>query len=198
MSQPRPRTWPSAAGVAGRVISATVSGESTRAPFQRAAVQQHPAEAREVGGGAEQPGVAGHAAHAPRRRIVHDAAQHRRGGPPHGHASGAQASVGAMRLASDGGRQKHRVAHAERLEDARLREMRRASRALDARDDLAEQEEVDVAVDEPLPGRGDGHFLGGAAGSPPPRPRTSVPGRGRRAGPETCVSRWRMVMRCLP
>ena len=41
------------------------------------AAQEHPAELGQIGRGAEQSGMAGHAAHAPRRRVVHGPAQKR-------------------------------------------------------------------------------------------------------------------------
>ena len=78
MSQPRPRTLGMPAGVAGVVIFATVGGDSTRTSPSRPPSEQHAREARQIARRAEQPGVPGHAAHAPRGRIVHDAAQRRR------------------------------------------------------------------------------------------------------------------------
>ena len=63
-------------------------GDSTCAAPSAAAVQQHPRKARQIARGAEEAGVPGDAAHAPRRRIVHDAAQRRRGrrvARPRGH-----------------------------------------------------------------------------------------------------------------
>ena len=89
--------------MAGDVIRATVSGDRTRVVPIAAAVEQHPAEHREIGRRAEEARVAGDAAHAARRRIVHDAAQHRLPGPSQGQPYCVQACVGAMRFASDGG-----------------------------------------------------------------------------------------------
>ena len=58
----------------------------------------------EVGGRAEQPGVAGDAAHPPRGRVVDDAAQHLHVGPLRtASRSGVQLSVGAMRGRSAAG-----------------------------------------------------------------------------------------------
>ena len=152
-----------AGGVAGVVIRATVSGDSTRAPSSAPPFEQHAAETREVGGRAEQARVAGDAAHPPRGRIVHDAAQQRRvRRRSHGHAERRARSRSARcRGRSDGRRHEHRVRHAERLEDARRAQTRSSGSPADARDDVAEQEEVDVAVDEPLARRGDRHFVDG-------------------------------------
>ena len=56
-----------------------------------------------------------------------------------------------MRDASDAGGLKDRVAHAERLEDALAREPIERH-ATDALHDVAEEKEVDIAVDEALAG----------------------------------------------
>ena len=82
------------------------------------------------------------------RRVVDDAAQERHLRPPHGHPSGAQRSVGAMRGRSDPAagtscwscRAARRCACSRTLEPL----------AAHAPHDVAENEEIDVAVDEPL------------------------------------------------
>ena len=108
-------------------------------------------------------------------------------GPSHGQPSGVHFSVGAMRGRNDRGRQEHRVVHAERLEDPRPRELVRAA-AAHAADDVAEQEEVDVAVDEALARRldvGTSSIASSIAASEPLH--VVAPGRDRAAGP-TCAS----------
>ena len=164
---------------------------------ERPAVQQHAAEARQVCSGAEQACMAGNAAHAPCRRVVHDAAQHRRV-----RSAARPASGGRVRSARSSGRSAaggrnvvSRIPSGSKMCVARKRV---EALPAHARDDLAEQEEVDVAVDEPLALARQRALPRWRAGSRPPAPGTPVPGRGRRAGPRRGVSRWRMVMRCLP
>ena len=65
-----------------------------------------------------------------------------------------------MRDASVGGRIEGRVLHPQRLEDLLAREPVERQTA-DATDDVAEQEEVDVAVDEPLPRLRRGNLVDG-------------------------------------
>ncbi len=120
---------------------------------QRALAEQHAAEARQIVGGGEHPGVAGDAAHPPRRRIVHDAAQHRRG-RCRGRAGHARLVRRAPLRRRDPRHQRRArpergVAHAERREDAFLRVAIERQPA-DLLDDPAEQDEVDVAVDDAL------------------------------------------------
>ena len=124
MSQPSAAHVASSAAGTGVVIFATVSGDSTRVAAIAAAVEQHPAEDREVGGRAEQPGVPGDAAHPPRGRIVDDAAQHRHARARRT-ASRTACSSRSARSAprSVGRRVEHRVVHPERLEDPLLREL---------------------------------------------------------------------------
>ena len=124
----------------------------------RAVVEQHAAEDRQVGRGAEQPRVAGDAVHPPRGRIVNDAPQHL--------AAWAVARVAVRRAAlrrrdpRDQRRRRieHRVFHAERLEDVLLGVLVERL-AADPPHNLAEQKEVDVAVDEAGAGRCRRHFL---------------------------------------
>ena len=125
--------------------------------LEAAAVEQHAAEARQVRRRAEQPRVAGDAAHTASRWIVHDAAQERnrrvacpersRGvaGPRQWAAPLGRRDARLQRRR----RQEHRVVHRQRIEDVRLRVAIEAL-AADAAHDVAEQEEIDVAVDEPL------------------------------------------------
>ena len=159
MSQPSPRTARISGGVDGEVIRATVAGDRIRTPPRAAAAEQHPAEARQIGGGAEQAGVSGDAVHPPRRRIVDDAAQERHVGPvarPRQRSRTLRSARFAARHDS-GGRNVVSL-HAERLEDVRLR-VAIERLAADAAHDVAEQEEIDVAVDEPLAGRRRRHFV---------------------------------------
>ena len=185
MSQPSPRTFGIVADRRARHLRDRQRREDARAVVG-AAGEQHPAEDRQIGGRAEETGVAGHAAHPPRRRIVDDAAQHLRlrslAGPCEG-----QAALGRRDARPQArGRQEHRVLHAERIEDLLLRELVERL-AAHAPNDVAEQEEVDVAVDEPLAGRRRRHFLDGE------RDRGVRPGPGVaeiEVGPEarTCAS----------
>ncbi len=97
MSQPRPRTAVMPSGVAGRAILATVSGDSTRAPFHwpppstmRAKIDRSCPVLNSPACPAT-PSI---------RRAVGSWTTPRSIGTPgllHGHASGSQASVGAMR-----------------------------------------------------------------------------------------------------
>ena len=126
---------------------------------ERSAVQQHAAEPRQVRGGAEESGVSGDAVHASRRRIVDDPAQKRRVDRRGTRPLERRAPLGrrdsrAQRFC----RQERGVFHPERFEDVRLRKMVEALTA-DASNDLAEHEEVDVAVDEALAGRGGRHLV---------------------------------------
>ena len=127
----------------------------------RAAAQQHPTEDRQIGRRAEQPGVAGHTSHPARRRVVHRAAEH------HGVRPVARPTQRWTRLGRRNPwhqrrrRVEHRVAHAERHEDP-LADVVLERQAGHPRHDLAEQEEVDVAVDEPLAWRRQQHLLGRA------------------------------------
>ena len=132
----------SPAGVDGDVIRATVAGDEDPRRAEASAAEQHPAEARQIGGGAEEPGVPGDAAHPPRGRIVDDrrAGTARRAVARTAMPSGAQRSVGAIRGRSDG-RQEHRVRHAQRLEDLRLG-VAIEPLAAHAPDDVAEQEKL--------------------------------------------------------
>ena len=108
--------------------------------------------------------MAGHAVHPPRGRIVDRPAQE-------GHAAVCRPDARpGQRPAALGrrdarpprlGRQEHRLLHAERIENMCLRILVEPLPA-DAADDVAEQEEVDVAVDEPLAGRRGRDFLDGA------------------------------------
>ncbi len=140
MSQPRPRTF----GFARRRrrrrhARRPSSGESTRVGADGAAAEQHAAEDREVGGRAEEPRVPGDAAHAPRRRIVHDAAQQRRPAAVGADAWPIERAAAALNIVS---RMPSGVKH------ALLHEL--VERLLaDPLDDLGQQEVVDVAVDEP-------------------------------------------------
>ena len=118
-----------AGGVAGVIILATVSGASTRRGAQRAAAEQHAHEPGQVAGGAEQPGVAGDAAHPPRRGVVHDAAQRlglgrlARPGVEEAAALGRRDAADALERRLEAG-----VGHAERLEQVAGHVAARAAR----------------------------------------------------------------------
>ena len=201
MSQPSPRTARISGGVEGEVIRATVAGDRTRAPPSSSAGEQHPAEARQVGRGAEQTRMSGDAVHPARSWIVHDAAQERVG--PAARPGQRPARLGRRDArAPRFGRKKLVSCIAERFEDVRLRVSVEAL-AAHAADDVAEQKEVDVAVDEALARRGGRHFFDRAAnrfvgaveldleieiGTEPRRVRQQVPDRD--AAPcRTCRSR---------
>ena len=79
-------------------------------------------------------------------------------GPWHGHPSGVQFSVGRNPRRHRRWRNERRVFHAQRLEDPLTRELIERL-AAHAADDVAEQEEIDVAVDEPFTGCRSGHFF---------------------------------------
>lgn len=127
-----------------------------------AAAEQHPAEPRQVGRRAEQTGMPRHPVHPSRRRVVDDAAKERNLG---GAARPAERRAPFSRRdpRSPGFRwEKRRVLHAKRIEHLRLR-VAVEPLAAHAADDVAKQEEVDVAVHELLAGRGRRHFFDGAA-----------------------------------
>ena len=120
----------------------------------RAAAEQHLAEPREVAGGAEQPGVTGHPAHAPCRRVVHVPPQHGRAGT----AAGPRQRSARLGRGDPGHQRRRRieggVGHGQGLEDPLLRESIEEQPA-DLFDDFGQQHEVQIAVDEPLAGRRD-------------------------------------------
>ena len=104
--------------------------------------------------------MAGHSPHPARGRIVHDPAQH-------GHLwTLTRPAIGRAALGRRDPRRErrrrieHRVLHPERLEDAFAREAIEGQPA-HALDDVAEEEEVDVAVDEALARPRRGHFVDG-------------------------------------
>jgi len=119
--------------------------------LQCAAAEQHSAEDGQIGGRAKETRVSGDAAHATRGWIVHDAAQHRHVG-----ALTRPAEARAALRRRDARRERRRwvegcVAHAERLEDTLACEPIERH-ATDALNDVAEEKEVDIAVDEALAG----------------------------------------------
>ena len=79
-------------------------------------------------------------------------------GVSQGHASGSHDSVGAMRFLTDeGGRNRvSRIPSGPKTRDCRKPS---SVSCVDALDDVAEEEEVDVRIDDPLVGKGDRHFL---------------------------------------
>ncbi len=124
----------------------------------RRIAEEHPAEAREIVSRREQTGVAGHPAHAPGRRIVHGPAQERHVWT-RARVTVRRALLGwrdprLERIA----RAEHRVAHPQRLEDAGSRELVEAH-AAHLRHEMAEHEEVDVAVDEAFFGSCERHLF---------------------------------------
>ena len=163
MSQPRPARRPHRRPASpGAIILATVRGDRTRAPVPAASVQEHPREDRQVVGRAEQPRVPGIPAHPARRRVVDDAAQHRRAGVCRARPAARTTRSARCGCCSDAG---GRNVVSRMPSGPKTRAFRNASQRLlrDALDDVAEQEEVDVRVDEALAGGGDRHFLDGAA-----------------------------------
>ena len=150
MSQPRPRTAAMPAGVAGVLIFATVGGDSTRTVPSRPPSMSIRAKRERSRAVPKRPACP---ATPPIRRAVGSWTTPRSGGASgvlHGHAAiVSQRSVGAIRVRFAAGGIELRVDHAERLEDlaAGVAIERLAAHA---RDDVAEQEEVDVAVDEAL------------------------------------------------
>ena len=123
--------------------------------------EQHAREPRQVARGRKQPGVPGDAAHAARRRVVNHATERRLFRIVAGPRRHRGAPLGGRDSRPPRGRRiEAGVVHAERLEDFTHEKLveRRAARAMH---DLAQQEEVDVAVDEALAGRGGRHFLAG-------------------------------------
>ena len=125
-----------------------------------ATVEQHAAEDGEIGGRAEETGVAGDAAHPPGRRIVDDAAKHRHSWSL-ARPSERRAVLGRRnaRTQAPGGK-KHRVLHPERREDPIVRKAIERLPA-HAADDVAEQKVIDVAVDESFTRRSGGHLFDG-------------------------------------
>ena len=115
--------------------------------LERAAIEHHLGETRQVVGGGEQAGMSRHTAHVAGRGVVHHAAQGRRipGGALGGRDPGYQR----------GGRLEHAGVHAERQEHvfARVRGDHAASQAVYQ---LAQQNEIDVAIDIAHAGRAGG------------------------------------------
>ena len=105
--------------------------------------------------------MTGDSAHAPRGRIVHDAAKERHGGisgcarPDHRPASLGWSDSRSPRLR----RQERRFHHRERIEDVCLR-VPIQTLAGDKPDDVAEEKEVDIAVHKALAGGGGRRFVG--------------------------------------
>ncbi len=114
---------------------------------QLAAVEQHLREFCQVIGGGEHAGVSGHSAHAAGGGVMDHPAQrnlalgHALGGRDAGHQLGR--------------RIEHGVGHAQRLEDVVVRVIRNHLPA-EAMDQLAHQDEIDIAIDEVCAGRAGG------------------------------------------
>ena len=117
---------------------------------QLAAVEHHLCEARQVVGSGEHSRVAGNAAHIARGGVMHHAAQRR--------LVFGQLLGGRDARHQRGRRLEHRVLHTERLEDVLARVIR-DHLAAQAVHELAQQDEIDVAVDEPR-ARGSGGRIG--------------------------------------
>ena len=101
------------------------------------AADQHPGEAGEVGGGGEEPGVTGDAAHPAGGRIVHDAVDH----PTVDQLGGGNAGKLFLR------RQESGVGQLEGAEDFLLAiDVERAT--ADEADEFAEHDVVDIAIHE--------------------------------------------------
>ena len=145
---------------AGRHAGHGGGGEHPHA-IQRPARQQHPGKPRQIRGRAEQPCVASDATHPTGGRIVHHAAERRRSRPlarplVHLVAALGRRDAGAQALSGE----ESGVAHGKRGEHhlSRVDVQRLAARHAN---DLAEQEVVDVAVDETLARRRGQHFVAG-------------------------------------
>ncbi len=128
------------------------------------ASKQHAAEDGQVRRRAEEPGVARDAAHAAGGWIVHDAAQHLRLGS-FARPGERQAALRRSDARTEARRREEgRLLHPERIEDLLLGELVERL-AADAPNDIAEQEEVDVAVHEALTRRSRRHFFDGKRNS---------------------------------
>ena len=106
-----------------------------------AVIQHHLREARKIASRRKQPRVARDAAHVLARGIVHQAAQRRR---RQRQALGRRDALHQFR-----GGLKLRFVHPQRQKDLFTRIVRQAH-AADTAHDLAAQDEIDIAVDEPL------------------------------------------------
>ena len=157
MSQPRPRTFGSPPSVGRRHLLDRERREHARAVIG-AAAEQHAAEDRQIGRRAEQPGVPGDAAHAAGGRIVHDAAQHLPLAAFARPRQRRQLSVGAMRGRSAGGG-RNIVSFIPSGSKISCLANWSSGMPAHAPDDVAEQKEVDVAVDEALRRAGGRHLL---------------------------------------
>ncbi len=104
-----------------------------------AAVEHHLREAGQVVGGGKKPGVSGHASHVARGGVVNHAAQR--------NAGGGQTLGGRDSRNPRGGRKERGGLHAQRLEDilARIVVQHLAAQPMHQ---FAQQDEVDVAIDE--------------------------------------------------
>ncbi len=126
---------------------------------ERATVDQRAGKAREISRRAEEAGVTGDAAHAACRRVVHDSAQQRRLGRVARRARHPFASLGRCNSRELRRRRvEPGLCHTQRLEDFAPRVLVERLTA-HARNDMPEEEEVDVAVDETLTGRRRRHFV---------------------------------------
>ena len=110
-----------------------------------AAAQHHVGKASQVAGCGEHPGVSGHAAHVAGGGVVNHASK--------GRFLTSQELRGGDARAQRKRRLEHRVGHPEGLEDD-LGGILRQGLPRQPADDLPEQDEVDVAVSETLPGPG--------------------------------------------
>ena len=128
-------------------------------PVQLAAGEQHSREAGQVLRRSEQSGMAGDAAHATGRGIVHDPAEREGVRPLAGPLVHFLAALGRCDSRPEiGPRQEPGVAHPERAKQDLLRVDVQRFPAGDA-DDFAEQEVVDVAIDEALARRRGQHLV---------------------------------------
>lgn len=137
-------------GLDGGHESDRVGGEEADL-VEGAMVLEHPGEAGEVVGGGEESGVAGHAAHGAGGGVVNDAGED---------AAIGEAGGGGDAGEEVGGGEEGGVGHAEGGEDLGGGEF--VERLLgDAVDDLAEEDEVEVAVKVVESGAADGGFGAG-------------------------------------
>ena len=146
MSQPRPRRMGWSGGLCGSVNLRDGERAEQADAIEFAAVQHHLGEARQVVGGGEHAGVPGHAAHVTRGRVVHHAAQRR------AVLSACARWARCAAAPSVGRRQEHRLLHAQRQEHV-LPRVIGEQLAAEPVHDLAQQDEIDVAINEAHAGR---------------------------------------------
>ncbi len=133
----------------GLWLGELADGEGAEVAFavEFAVGEDHAGEAGEVGGGGEEAGVAGDAVHEAGGGVVDDAEE--------GSGGFGELFGGGDAGAEGGGRVELGLGHAEGEEDLLAGELIEGEGG-DAADDFAEEDEVDVGVDEAFAGGGDG------------------------------------------